>query len=407
MKRPLNIRMHDDSESATKAWAKKLQKIIGTAHTVTPISDLHFHDCLQVLDRRRKDVRKGVKAKFVPCPEIDDADVLVVDYDLLTSKRSAFATGEQFAYLSRCYSTCGVVVVVNQFGGDLFDLTLKGHAESFADLNVGENQLFCKGLWAEPWGNGFRSWHWPLIPALVDDFTLRVSGLKGKLDRSIISHLEMDSYFAMLSGPSVEFLQGNLREPKIEAITFREFVEKNSIQGLRRSDKPLDDNAVARIAASRIGKWLERLVLTGQDILVDAPHLVSRFPSLLSGPPNRRESWDATAKLSERKVKGIRGERISGFRFKQEHWLSRPSWIWPQVSSSKDIPEVKNPFGSERPKRELVFCEDVSRFLPRGSAKEFVAELPSPFVRRFIAGSAILKPSKKVVQYAPAFRLAL
>src|SRR4051812_38583181 len=53
--------------------------------------------------------------------------------------------------------------------------------------------------------------------------------------------------------------------------------------GLRRGDEATSKQAVARIAAARTAKWLTRVVLPLQDVLIDAPHLVSRNAALLVG----------------------------------------------------------------------------------------------------------------------------
>ena len=58
------------------------------------------------------------------------------------------------------------------------------------------------------------------------------------------------------------------------------------------SDEPWDQGGIERVAAARLGKWLERLVLPGQNVLVDAPHLVSRFPSLVAA-----DDLDETTRL--------------------------------------------------------------------------------------------------------------
>ncbi|MFQ5640587.1 MAG: hypothetical protein ACE5IR_21610 [bacterium] len=78
----------------------------------------------------------------------------------------------------------------------------------------------------------------------------------------------------------------------------------------------------------------------------------------------------------------IHAEKIEKFRFKKDNWLSHPAWFWHQASNWPEIEEVKNPWATERP--VLVFCEDISKILPKSETQEFVAGLPSPFVRRFV-----------------------
>ena len=376
------ILIHDDEPSASTGWRNQLSKLLGKDFDVKSLSNDAFGNILKTLETRRSAARSTAKAKIIPC-EIDDAGVLIIDYDLLQSTNQKFLTGEAFAYLSRCYSNCGLILVVNQFGGDIFDLTMLGHPESYADLNVGTKQLLAGGLWRERW-KGFRSWHWPVMPQLLDDFEERVRQLNGKLDKPIMGMLGLEGVSNSFSGPAAEFIQGTVKKP-LNEITFRNFVLENRTNGLRYKDRPMNDETIARIAASRLGKWLERLVLAGQDVLVDAPHLVSRFPSLLSGPRKKAASWNKTAQLGRKAVIGLRSASIKDFAYKQTEWLSRPAWFWPRVMTSDKIAEVRNPFGQSTDNPDLVFCEDVSYFLPRDQAREFIADIPSPFVRRYVA----------------------
>ena len=135
----------------------------------------------------------------------------------------------------------------------------------------------------------------------------------------------------ILPRSTLEFLgQGD----KPEATTFREFVT-DSGNGLQGKDKPINDEAVARIVASRIAKWLEHIVLPGQDILVDAPHLVSRYSSLLTSNLREVETWDKTVSLRGVKSLGIRYRKIAEYRFARENWLSRQAWFWNKVSEDE------------------------------------------------------------------------
>jgi len=74
---------------------------------------------------------------------------------------------------------------------------------------------------------------------------------------------------------------------------------------------------------------------------------------------------------------------VSKHLFRKQEWLSRPSWFWSEVSKDENIQEVADPWSTSKP--SWVFCEDVSRFRDKKQAREFVADVPSPFVRRFIA----------------------
>jgi hypothetical protein len=122
-------------------------------------------------------------------------------------------------------------------------------------------------------------------------------------------------------------------------------------------------------------------VLPELDILVDAPHLVSRYPSLLDGDPDDIKTWNRTTQLSSYTELGLKSDLIEPFRLKKEHWLSRPVWLWDGLRECEDILEVREPWETVRP--NWVFCEDISKFY-EGDFQEFVAEVESPFARRFV-----------------------
>jgi hypothetical protein len=103
-------------------------------------------------------------------------------------------------------------------------------------------------------------------------------------------------------------------------------------------------------------------------------------------------------------------EKIQSRRFQQQDWLSRPAWFWNELSKLEEIEEIKNPWSAERP--DFVFCEDVSRFLPRQKAREFVADLASPFVRRSVVDPGSCSDHKlaealRGVNYRPEVRFSI
>jgi hypothetical protein len=402
----------DDEPGMRESWKNALEAIptVQRGFEVEIISDVEFAGTLMDLEKRRRTAREestSVPGSTWGDNPFDTAAILIVDYDLFGFKKEDYITGEGVAYLARCYSRCGLIIALNQYGENNFDLTLKGNPGSFADLNMGSTQLSNQGLWGEPW-DGFRPWYWPLLPLATEALERRAADLlDGHLDEPIMNYLGFPEEISeTLPRSSKEFLfLGN----ETESVTFREFVTPPG-SGLRSKDKTLDDESVARIAASRIAKWLERMVLAGQDILVDAPHLVTRFPSLLTNDIEDREVWNRTASFKGVSSIGIKYKTIQEFRFEKQDWLSRPAWFWRRVSSHDRITEVADPWSTKRP--DLVFCEDLSKFLPQNATHEFVADLPSPFVRRFVSNpdsKELRKIAKDLrqVNYIPAVRFSL
>jgi len=387
------ICVYDDFPFLNKFYAKRLQdlKIVREHFDIKSLNRQEFKDQAKLLTERRKRVRYRKKIGE-ESSEFDEVSTFIIDFDLL--KLDPLLTGEDVTYLVRCFSRCGLIIGLNQYGHNIFDLTLKGHPESYADLNIGSEQLDNPGLW----GGGakeFRPWHWPKLPAFIESFQERVKDVVTHPDALIFDVLEMKDIAPILPKSVSQFISGRARSLPAK-MTFRQFVI-NSGNGLRSRDRTATDEMVGWIGAARVSKWLERLVLPGQDILVDAPHLVSRYPSLLKGNSSDVNNWNRTTNFGSYKSLSLDHSRIEEFRFKKEHWLSRPAWLWEGISSCQRIKEVSEPW--KRETTNFVFCEDSSNFHSRKTCTEFVAQLDSPYVRRYILRK------DKTVEYAPKERL--
>lgn len=378
----------DDEDDRRRKWAERLFAVKGfpEGFEVLVVDDCAFRADLGTLRARRKNSRNKEEISDQGTL-FDSADILIIDYDLFGLDE----TGEEVAYLARCFSNCGVIVAVNRFAqkGFAFDLTLQGHLESYADLNLLSDQLFDPGLWSARWEE-FRPWYWPLLPNAVGAFEERVKELTNSLDRRILEFLDIKPLVQEI------FPVGALEFISSEEATFRSFVEKSG-NALRAKDQVVTDQAYARIAAARISKWLERLVLPGQNILVDAAHLLERYPSLFKGgSPDQLIGWPHPHELMFPDESILDTAKIESHRFLMSAWLSRTAWYWPLVSECKQISEVANPWA---PRPQLAFCEDTSRFVHPDEATEFVAKVDSPFVRRFV--------SARDLKYGPQLQFAL
>jgi len=374
------ILVYDDEGEMQNRLCEKLRGLeaLREAFDIMPLERNVFLQTMEALRERQSAFRKigrwdGEKIA------LDEASFLMIDYDLLGNPLDSFLTGEGVAYLARCFSTCGLIIGINQPPLIDFDLTLQGRPESFADLNIMEKNLNNPGLWGGEW-QGFRPWYWPNLPGFWASFERRIADVKEALDAPIWEVLGFDRYtFDVLPRSISDFLGAEPAE-----VTFREFVRKSG-NALKVKDAKSDDCApevLARVAAARISKWLERLVLPGQDILVDAPHLVSRFPSLISGDAGDIGAWNTTARLGSPDESGLNAGIIEEYRLKNDHWLSRPVWFWDGLRSCERIQEVREPWTAQMP--EWVFCEDASRFHDRSGTTMFVAETESPYSRRFV-----------------------
>lgn len=373
-----NILIYDDEELFANTLKENLAKlpVLEGTFEVETLSEEEFQGTMEVLKKRQIALRKDDEWGDERSP-LDEASIFIVDYDLLYSTAGDFLTGEVVAYLGRCFSECGLIVGY-RYGDNAFDLTLRGQPQSFADLYVGGRQLSNPGLWGVTEVD-FRPWCWPILPDYLRDFEKKVEDVKASLaeDVPICQVLGFSpDLFDVLPRSVAQFVG---RDPA--KTTFRRFVLESG-NGLRPKDAvDCNDDVLARVGAARISKWLERLVLPGQDIIVDAPHLVSRYPSLMTGEVTNIETWNRTTRLTSHEELGLTTEIIDPFRLKKDHWLSRPVWFWDELRECEDILEVREPWKTVRP--NWVFCEDASQFY-EGGYREFVVDTESPFSRRFV-----------------------
>ena len=403
-KEPETILIYDDEPERKGKFKGKLEKGLNEANQsenfkVDSLDGPEFQNAIKALERRRIEFRQGeidlennLKGA---AEEIDNASIFIIDYDLLRSQTEeeeffiGSLTGEIVAYLVRCFSKCKLIVGLNQYGSNPFDLTLRGDLDSFADLNLGDQQLGNPNLWVGDWkdsGHEYRPWSWPNLADSIHNFDKRIEVVQKKLDKPICKVLGFDpEVFQLLPREIVQFI-GQYEEKEPFQTTFREFVTKSG-NGLRSKDekevvKGINDQVLARVGAARISKWLEQLVLPEQDILVDAPHLVSRYPSLIKDGEDKIETWDETARLVDYANLGLDTDSIEPYRFKESYWISRPAWFWDKLCEDERIKEVSEPWLTVKP--DWVFCEDTSCFHKQEVCKEFLADIASPFTRRFV-----------------------
>ncbi|MCJ7634607.1 hypothetical protein MUP77_19725 [Candidatus Bathyarchaeota archaeon] len=385
MKKPTII-LFDDENDMQRRYSEKLDS---KTYDIEPISEVEFRTEVDALKERQKESRLG--KTFEPCTKIDETSILIVDQDLISaSEEFKFLTGESVAYLVRCYSYCGLIMTINQFGFNSFDLTLKGHPESFADVNIGGAQIDNPGLWGKS-REGFRPWYWPEIPNFLKTYSQRISDALENLKKPILNTLGLDKP-AIFPKSVGQFIGNDPAET-----TFEQFVFESD-NGLQIKDKLNDPRLIARIAASRISCWLESIVLPGQDILVDAPHLVSRYPSLLIGDHSQRDLWNKTTAIEPSNTLPLDQKKLEKYKFQKEFWLSRPAWLGKELIRSQEIDEISKPWKKEDSK--FLFCEDSSTFEKKETCAEFDAEVDSPYNQRYVHAIQF-----KDVSYSQKFRL--
>jgi len=372
----------DDNAEASESWTRRLQEIssVKSKYRVEAKSAGDLATLLDKLKSGLEELRKGQSPAEDP---LKDVEVLVIDFDLLDATTQ---TGREFAYLARLVSSCGLIVALNEHGINTFDLTMSRYEESFADVNVGAEHFLSPGMWKQPW-KGFRPWSWPLIPKEVASWNSRLKQVgRSLLDKPILPHFGLTGdVHVHLPVKCRQHIVGPKNKPP-EEVTFREFAAHSPFclrDKDRRASAKLHQRCIERIAAARVAHWLERVVGPGQNVLIDVPHLVERYPSLYNGRSRQPKSLDKLAKFGPVSELPVHYRKIGRHAFKNAQWVSRPMYLWPTISADDSIAEVQDP--AQVSSLGAVFCEDVARFAPPDAAREYVADLASPYTRRFAA----------------------
>lgn len=259
-------------------------------------------------------------------------------------------------------------------------------------------------MWFHPFA-GYRPWAWPLLGRAAERQRARVAALAGRLNDPVFEVLGFpDGIATRMSRSSLAFLGPGDRP---EGVTVRDFVTESGNGAEPRDVEAkigLNDRIVARIAAARLSKWLERMVLASQDILVDAPHLVERMPVLLAGDRGDEAAWQATVNLEE--PAGLDLDAVASYRIEAEDWLSRPAFWWPLIDDDEGL-RARRLADARGNALSLVFREDVSNFGPSNESREFVAAFHSAFDRRWAAAPGSPDYPGADVGYGPSVRFAM
>ena len=374
------VLVYDDDLDLAKSWADKIEERIKDAYSdavVKPSDGKAFQQLLTLINSRRKEWRKEEdKSGTIGLHDADTADVIVVDYDLLQYSDSVDTTGSRLAYLLRCFSKCGFIIVLNEFGRNVFDLSLGSPYEGFADIHIGDEQIGNPGLWQAPF-DGYRPWYWPVVPNARKNFERCVKDVQENPDELILDFLDLSDVIDWIPRRAQDFLLG---KQKIEEATFKDFV-RSAHGGISAKDSLIPEQR-ARVTAARVVTLLNSIILPEQSVLVDAPHLVSRFPSLISNQRDEIDMWNKLCNPVTHEIDNLLVKDLKKYKFQQPHWLWRPAWCWPKINKDEDIEEVKDPGSIEE--IGWVFCEDISRFVPIEFAQDFRAIVSPPFTKRYV-----------------------
>ncbi|UMZ11908.1 hypothetical protein I9018_31335 [Pseudomonas sp. MPFS] len=368
----MRVLILDDETPRATVWKKSLDALVGGEVVVYDAGQVS--NLIGELHRARFNSRNG---DYKPASSLEGYDLIIVDYDLLgleMERPAAWATGAELAYSIRLMSTVGPIVVVNQFGTNAFDLTMRRGISSYADLDVGSAQITASGLWSSDGFAGFRPWHWPNLHEEVTRFENLNAFVLKHLDSPVLSvlnfELEDSDAWNFISYEMVSFL--GVGQQKKET-TFREMVKGNA--GLRvfnileKDEKlisSLPDEQAARIAAAILIHWLEKVVLPSQEVIADVPHLSMQLPWIVEDFSNP-QAWADLCSLGDAHIPKF----LIPYKVEPECLFSRPTFWAERARRDSQFPD-KFEF-SKLP--NIQFCEDVSRFVPEDQASSFPSDV--------------------------------
>ena len=186
------ILIYDDESQAKGRYSKKLKSVVALKKfDIISMSDEDFGKTLTELNDRRKASLKGDNRTEKSTPA-DDAKVFIVDFRLIESFPGL--NGEEFAYNLLCFSDCVYIIGFNRYYIErTFDLTLSGHLDSYADLNIGSQDLENQGLWTGE-STGYRSWYWPAVLNYLKNRKKQISDVENNFESSICETLKIPEH---------------------------------------------------------------------------------------------------------------------------------------------------------------------------------------------------------------------
>ncbi|WP_156160513.1 hypothetical protein [Pseudomonas sp. 21] len=403
----MNIVILDDDTPRAESWVDSMRTSIGgDGHSVTALSVPEVSEVISSLHKSRYSAREG---EYKTVAQLDEVDLLIVDYDLLgldTEGTSAWSTGAEVAYAARLMSLVGPIVVVNQYGTNSFDLTMRRTSPSYADLDLGSKHVTSAELWRSSDFTEFRPWHWPNLLVEPVRFKDLSNFIEANIDKSIIETLQLNiedfdspryiphellARLGLLPDKSITFrslLTGRRGEGKLQPNPISVF---NILEKDAKIIEKLPNRNLANLAAAVLSHWIERLILPNQELICDAPHLVSRYPWVLENYKDE-SAWRKICDLHE--VHGLVPD-LEKFRVYPECLVSRPAYWGQEVKGS-----IKRPVDfSIRDIPNLAFCEDASRFVDKSSCKSYPSDLQSFDRERWVVDE--LSAGGEKVNYEP------
>lgn len=396
----MKIRVCDDSEELSAICVEKIRAVVPGAE-------------VKRMDNAIAEVSKLLKRKTAAeldqdppggSTEFDEVDVLVIDFDLLhLDHDGSRTTGEGVARLARGYSDCGVVVVMNQFKVADFDLGMRGHLESHADLNISADRVGERALWEElqPQEGTFDPTTWTPMPTLLAAAKKLAADFRdGTMAAPIMPLLGLTAEaLGEISDTAFGFLSQNAEMVEdLTALTVKDFLKEKFDEKALANLERHSPHYLFRFAAFRLIKWMERAVLRPMNVLIDTAHLIDRMPFIIADEGAMRDAahWVAAAADPRRLLRWELLEKYHNAVASEV--IGRDVFDWHRMIGDEAFDTLQDEFiekGAER----FYLAEDTSRFVTADRLVRFRADFHNFGDRRAIENL------EHLVSYGPKRRL--
>lgn len=373
----MKVRVCDDDEGIAEGWVADIRAAVPPDYDVARMPAAK--DEVSNLLLRKIAVEKEEDPTAQGCG-FDEIDILVIDYDLLhLDDAGGRTTGEGVARLARSLSSCGAIVVMNQYKGPQFDLGMRGHLDSFADVNVDASLVGRSALWRRlDAANGqFNPTTWTPMPDLLaaaQSMQKRVAA-EG-LDAPILPLVGLDiAALAELSDTAFGFLSPDAQTAEeLAKVTAREFLERSFDS---KVVKFLSDNASTFLfgfTAFRLVKWLDRAVLRPMDVLIDGLHLIDRLPFIIDSTKIDIREPEQWAKAASEPENYLHWDLLKGYHNESaSNALGRMVFDWYRLANNETVDNMQDAYLAEEPDRYYL-AEDTSRFVAKSALVRYRAD---------------------------------
>ncbi len=330
-------------------------------------------------------------------------DLAIVDNNLTDlNLAGARLTAETIIGYLRAFTDIPYIVSLNKNPHVDFDLRyLFGDYQSLADLALNTKHLANARLWGSNAGDGFAPWYWPQLADAADRRRKQFDFLLEHFDRPVWQALgfpaEAEPYLSRRAKASLSCGVGSIQE-----VTFRAFfdasramapAEKCRLKEIQAASD-LAKDAIRRITAYEVDRWIRREVLGPQDVLIDLPHLLAEMPFLLGKRAGQLDEWNSVVAATNPPF-GLDGplfdKHVRRTQFEQEIWAPGTCFWWPSLHANEGMTRLF--FEANAQWLDVAFCEDVSQFdlAPETDVEtvattviEFESEVAGSWPRRFI-----------------------